>query len=236
MRMPRPRICDNTEPTPGGTYLIGWNRTAGSPKNHCGAAVRHRRILPILDLNPNAGYTVAAVPGGPNGGRWYVTGASFHMARASNLNPSILPSAAKHRMRDTLQVRLCRTGMGLGPRDPVFANFYTFNKDCMGFPIDSLIDGAWGHEGHGFNGGSGHESLAWGAAALPENNPYVIEQYTGSSEPDLRRVIRIVVDGASGGIENRSADPLPQANWPGGDVWMWDPSARKYVLTPLRSF
>jgi hypothetical protein len=228
--------CDNTEPTPTGSYQIGWNRTAGSPKNQCGMAVRHRRILPILDLQPNAGYTVAAVPTGPNRGRWYVTSASFRMSRASNLNRRFLPGAQKHHISDSLHAHLCRIGMGLAPHAQVRANFYTFNKECMGIDVDAIIAGAWGHEGHGYNGGTGHEALAWAAAALPAHNPYDIERYTESTEANLRNLVRTGVLAASGLIEAASRDPLPTGNWPGGDVWMWEPATHKYVLAPLRPF
>jgi hypothetical protein len=228
--------CDNTEPSPAGGFELGWNRTAGSPKNHCTIAVRHRRILPILDLQPTAGYTISSVPSGPNRGRWYVTSASFHMARASNLNPAVLSGARTHRVRDSNHEQRCRAGMGLPAGSQVNANFYTFNKLCMGIDVDAIVAGLWGHEGFGYNGGTGHEGLAWAAAALPYGNPYVIEQHTASSEVVLRTDIRNVVTGVSTAIEDASRDPLPAGNWPGGSVWMWDQSQRKFVLSPLRGF
>jgi hypothetical protein len=225
-------VCDSERPTNTAQLNIGWNRNAGVSAGGCFTGALHRWVLPDPIQNPNAGYTVAPVPSGPNRGRWYVTSASYRIDRVSNMNPHWLPSGPEFMLTGP-QVAEC-IAAGINP--PVRVNLYTFNRVCKGLDIDRFIAGIWGHEGYGFAGGSGHQGLGEGRAAQPGGDPAVaIEWQTRASEGHLRDIVRDAVDAVSIAIQAEAADNSGNVtgNWPGGVLWVWNPITRRYVERPI---
>jgi hypothetical protein len=226
-------VCDSTRPTHTATLNIGWNRNAGVGGAGCFEAHLHRWVLPDPVQTPNTGYTVEPVPSGPNRGRWYVTQASFRIDRASNMNPHWLPTGPEFRLTGP-QVAEC---IAAGVTPPVRVNLYTFNKTCKGVDIDRFIAGVWGHEGFGYAGGAGHQGLGQGRAAEPGGDPLLaIEWFTRANEMDLREDVHNAVYSVGESIQLQSADESGNVagNWPGGLLWVWNPTTRRYVQRQIR--
>src|SRR5207247_2386436 len=118
------------------------------------------------------GNRVTRVPSGPNRGYSYVDTATYNMKRVGNVDPAILPTSLRLHQLSGKTGKNCAPGLGFGSKDTVRANFNRFNAVCQGINMTVYVDAAYGHEGFGYAGGKGHESLARAAAAEPKNDPY----------------------------------------------------------------
>jgi len=78
---------------------------------------------------------------------------------------------------------------------PVRRTTYQINKYCTvtnipPIPIDNFISALYGHEGFGYNGGVGHETLGQQAAGEPQNDSYTaIEKLTATDAVTLAGLI-----------------------------------------------
>jgi hypothetical protein len=116
-------------------------------------------------------YTVARIPSGPNKGFWYVAAASWNMKRIGNINPAVLPKSQRTHLLPKKTPKQCRQALGFATNSAVSANFNQFNDKCKGISMTDFVNAVWGHEGFGYNGGKGHQSLGETAAAEPQNAP-----------------------------------------------------------------
>jgi hypothetical protein len=219
---------------PGLNVVLGQNcpEISGSP-----TCLPTRRVQPDPANHPGEGNTVARIESGPNKGYWYVQSATYHMKRVGNVNPGILPTSARTHQLPANVPKKCRQGLGFGPKDIVVANFNRYNDKCQRINMTLFVDAVYGHEGFGYGGGQGHESLARTAAAEPKNDPYLAIETLVSTESTAmkdeadRRIARIGQD-----ILNRSKDPLPSGNYAAGPIWFWDAGAMLFLQYPINAF
>ena len=165
---------------------------------------------------------------------------TYNMKRVANLNPGMLvTSTRKHRVEPVSGITsACRRGLGYGKKDTLlYANMNQFNQYCgpNGLDMPKFVPAIWGHEGNGYNGGKGHETLALAAAADSMNDPYRrIERYVDSDSVALDNNVHAEVTVIGDRIKVRAADnnPInggPSGNWPtGSNVWLrvnsvWSP-------------
>lgn len=101
----------------------------------------------------------------------------------------------------------------------------------------AFVDAIYGHEGFGYNGGQGHESLAQAAAAESQNDPYAgIERLVYTDATSLGHEVDLTVYEISQDITQRAADPNPAGNWPGGPIWYWGAASSSYILYNINGF
>jgi hypothetical protein len=103
--------------------------------------------------------------------------------------------------------------------------------------MTAFVDAVWGHEGFGYNGGQGHESLARTAAAEPQNDPYTaIEPLVFADSASLESVVASKVVPIAVDITQRSDNPNPTGNYPAGPIWFWDGGAGAFLLFQINGF
>jgi hypothetical protein len=177
--------------------VYGRNCPQQFPKESTCIAQTRLRIQPDPWVQPGAGYSMNSFPTGPNTGYWYVASISYDMKRVGNVHQGMLfTSTRKHTVPTELFSKNCKKGLGLSPNASTGqANHYQINKFCTvattpPIPIDNLISGLYGHEGFGYNGGVGHETLGQQAAGEPQNDPYkAIEKLTATDSVTLAGLI-----------------------------------------------
>lgn len=223
-------VCDSREPVPGTTIHLGWNTNRGT------CLPTEGRVLPNMIINPRAGYTLAPqVTSGPNKGYWYVASAAYYMDRVSGLNPQIAGNGTPFQLPEGAQATACRSAMSLGVGAPVNVYNYSFNGQCKGVDVNAFLTAAWGHEGFGANGGTGHESLAHSLAAQRDFDPYALveDAFYLNDEATLRAIVEGSVWGLNQELSNRAADKphtVVTGNYPGGaQIWLWD-GVKEYIL------
>jgi hypothetical protein len=176
-----------------------------------------------------------------------VAATHYEMKRVGNVNPGILTSSPRtYRLLPLSAItNQCRRGLGYKKKDTlIVANFHDFNHHCGGVDMNVFVDAAYGHEGFGYSGGVGHESLARTAAAEPQNDPYVaIEQLVFPDPLSLATEVVRRVDPINQDITLRASDSTatnpnpnggPKNNYPsGGHIWYWDPSANDWIQYPV---
>jgi hypothetical protein len=183
-------------------------------------------VLPNLQVDPQAGYSIGQVTSGPNTGLWYVTDVRYYMERVSGMNPQVTANGSAFQLPEGSQANECRTNMGLGPSDPVHVYYHTFNSRCKGVDMGAVIQAIWGHEGFGANGGTGHESRAHALASQVQYDPHaLIEDTFDPVEADLRtKILNAVWDlnvRLSGSNNGGAGDhTYVTGNWP-GELWLW---------------
>lgn len=104
---------------------------------------------------------------------------------------------------------------------------------------------AWyGHEGFGYNGGQGHESLGRAAAAEPQNDPraaieYLVRADSAKLDEDVFDIVRAIAVR----ITNAAADSTvgidyikPSGNQPSAPIWFWRPGSSAFVNVTLGKF
>jgi hypothetical protein len=195
------------------------------------------RVQPDPQQKRGDGYTGAQVASGPNKGYWYVAAATYNMKRIGNLNPAVFASSARTHPLPKNVPKQCRQALGFAAKDAVFANFNQYNDKCKAISMTFFIDALWGHEGFGYNGGQGHESLARTAAAEPQNDPYTaIETLVFSDSASLESVVHSKVVPIAVDITQRSDDPHPTGNYPSGPMWFWDGGSSAFLLYTINGF
>lgn len=204
----------------------------------CTAAVRSR-VQPDPHLEPGAGYTPAMFPSGPNNGYWYVQSIRYDMRRVANVHPGMLVTSPRtHPVPVEVLTKKCKQGLGLHPKATTgFANMNQFNQFCaptnaLGTDMTVFVPAIWGHEGFGYNGGIGHETLGRQAAGEPQNNPYkAIENLTAPDSISLAETVNQRVAAIADDISIKARDDNPinggprnnynPADYPGREMWFW---------------
>jgi len=210
----------------GVSTRLGWNCTASG----CGTL---RRVQPDIDTNDQNGYTAAQVQAGPNAGYWFVSDRTFHMDRATNLNPTIKPTGPRRLLAEP-QASQCRRAMRLPFGTPVYVNQYEFNEVCMGVDMDAMVNGAWNHEEWGSGSNNGHEIRAQTIAAQMQYDPWhAVESLVFASEPDLRRKAAELVSPIQKYIDDEGGNHnYVTGNW-SGYLWLWEPSLDQFIYAPI---
>jgi hypothetical protein len=207
------------------TTVMGWNFRKGT----CDDLV----LTPEPNSDPNTGYTVKTVSGGPNAGLWYVSALTYQMLTESNINTALpSTSAISYTLVDAIEKSDCAAGAG---KTVTKANFYFFNATCRGTDPAGLIAGVRRHEGYGTTVGvsqeNGHQIQLEKGASLPEYSLYLIEEEVfGMNEAQTRTFVvnnaKTVVNGLK---PIWAAHANWQANW-SGSLWHWSPSDFKFLL------
>ena len=208
--------------------------------------IETRRVQPDPVQQPDSGFTARQIASGPNRGYWYVATARYDMRRVGNVNPGALAGSPRTHPLPATIPKACRQNLGFGPHaNPVIANFNRYNNACQGINMTAFVDAVLGHEGLGYNGGQGHESIARAAAAEPQNDPFAaIERLVRADSAGLaleanRRVTDIAND-----ITQRARDQLgptgcptsPVGNRAAGPIWFWDAGPSLYAQYTICGF
>ncbi len=190
-------------------------------------------VQPHPFIEPDAGFTVVRISSGPNRGYWYVNNIRFNMRRVGNVNPGLLvTSPRKHLVPSSDLTRECKRSFGLSQKATVaFANMNQHNQFCAldGADMTVWIPAARGHEGRGYNGGVGHQTLAEAAAGEPQNDPYAaIEPLVKTDSSLLVGQARVTAHLIGERILEHTLDdnPInggPQGNHPADRIWFWEP-------------
>jgi hypothetical protein len=200
-------------------------------------------VQPDPRYNPGTGYEAIGITTGPNQGYWLQSNLRYNMRRIANAHPGILLSQTrKHPITGAMLTRECKRGLGLkSTATSGMANMYQANLYCgePGFPgadMDRLVPGIWGHEGRGYNGGTGHMGVAESVAALPGNDPWkVLEKIVTTDRVSLDLQIDQRIRGIATRIDGATADSNmvtgPHGNYstppdrPFQYVWEPDPAS-----------
>ncbi len=207
-------------------------------------------IEPDLRSNIDAGTTVTPVGSGPNQGLWYVTEATFHLDRVTEMNPSIRPGWPTHQLFHLDQRKGCAPKLGLNGNPPISVNLYIYNTICEESPLDLLYAGLWAHEGFGINNqldsatANGHEARRRIAARDIRNDPRAIVEplvLPGPSATSLKLLIESLVLNADVAIFELSGDEAavkdnfldPSGGC--GRLWVFssEVSPARYIFGPL---
>ncbi|HET8836180.1 MAG TPA: hypothetical protein VFN08_15730 [Gemmatimonadales bacterium] len=221
----------DVELVPTATVTLGRNCADSFP---CPPAISH--VMPDPN-NRGAGFTGAMVPTGPNNGYWYVDTYKYGIHRHSKINPTIYDSS--HWVHPVANpTKQCRQALGFGPKDAVSANWARYSGKCQGVNMPAFVSGALGHEGMGYGGGVGHESLARAVASDGAHDPNAaVENQVFPDFLALDGAINQKLLGLAADIDDRADDdplsgqgfPVPHGNWPAGGstngtVWNWNGS------------
>ncbi|HJS47628.1 MAG TPA: hypothetical protein VJ773_06555 [Gemmatimonadales bacterium] len=199
-------------------------------------AVERSRLQPDPFLEPDSGFNAAMISSGPNQGYWYVATIRSQMKRVANVNPGLLATSPRqHPVPTVLLTKACKRGLGVKPNaTAAVANMNQFNQFCgpMGTDMSIFVPAIWGHEGFGYGGGSGHETLARQAAGEQQNDPYsAIEQFVRADSSTLAAQALVRVRAIGDDITRRAKDhnPInggPQGNYDpaafGTEMWFWE--------------
>jgi hypothetical protein len=231
------RLSSGTAPIPSDgngvqEWVVDWDVRLGwnCARTGCGTL---RRVEPDIRTNDQNGYTAAQVQAGPNTGYWYVSDRTFHMDRATNLNPTIKPTAHRYLLAEP-QARQCRQAMNLPSGTPVYVNQYEFNEVCMGVDMDAALRGLWNHEEWGSGTGNGHEAHAYMIARQMQYDPWhAVESLVFRDEIRLRQRAVEVVDPIQTYIyEEARGHAYAKGNW-SGDLWLWQPSLNQFTYAKI---
>jgi hypothetical protein len=108
---------------------------------------------------------------------------------------------------------------------------YCGSPGLPGYDMNPYVAGTWGHEGRGYNGGVGHQTLGEEAAGQPYNDPYAaIEELVFPNEAGLVEAVNILVVPIADYIHQFQADANtinggPHGNWtptPGRYIYFWE--------------
>ena len=174
---------------------------------------------------------------GPEKGYWYVSSIRYNMKRVGNVHPGMLvTSPRKHPVPTAALTKDCKRSLGLSPKATSGdANMNQFNQFCgpLGIDMTVFVPAIWGHEGFGYNGGVGHETLGQQAAGEPQNDPYkAIQRLTAPDSQSLANAVREKIIPIGRDITIKAADSNavnqgPQGNYvrsqhPGREMWFWE--------------
>lgn len=155
------------------------------------------RVQPDPQFEPGAGYTTAQVPEGAYAGWWFIASVQYNMKRVGNVHPGMLvTSPRKHPVPSQVLSNACKKGLGVPQKaTSADANMNQFNQFCgpsgsLGTDMTVFVPAIWGHEGLGYNGGVGHETLGRVAASEPQNDPY--KEIDGFVAPDALTLANMV--------------------------------------------
>ncbi len=209
-------ICDSKIIAEG--VMLGWNVNPGGDS----ACLPDNQVRVSPDPRRSDGFTVGQVPSGPNAGVFYVDTATYRMDRASNMNPQA-GSAGTALTLTGSQATACGAT----------ASFSQFNT-CKGVSMPTFTASVWGHEGTGYSGGRGHETVGRTAAAQPDNDPYKgIEPFVSDSAEtqgffatrirnEVWRRAEVITVYASDKAENVGG------NW-SGSYWVWSATTAQFI-------
>ncbi|HSF30847.1 MAG TPA: hypothetical protein VLK82_10305, partial [Candidatus Tectomicrobia bacterium] len=202
----------------------------------CTAVANRSRLQPDPNLEPDSGFTVARVASGPNRSYWYVSSIQYRMKRVGNVHPGMLvTSLRKHPVPPAALTTACKKGIGVKHNATAAdANMNQFNQFCgpLGTDMTIFVPAIWGHEGFGYNGGVGHETLGQQAAGEPQNDPYkAIESVVRADSAILASNALIMIQSIGDDITEKSADGNainggPHGNYApaayGTEMWFWE--------------
>jgi hypothetical protein len=223
------------------TPYIGLNCPQQFPTEAICTAAQRSWVQPDPNLEPGAGYTPLAIPTGPYQTYWIVTNIRYNMKRIANVHPGLLLTQfRKHPVTGTMLTKACKQGLGLKPNaTSASGNMYQVNLYCgepgfTGTDMDRLVLGAWGHEGRGYGGGTGHMGVAEGTAGEDQNDPYkAIETLVSTDrtalETEIDQLVRPIGDRISSSTSDLNPVSAPHGNYstPSNRGWQyyWDPDA-----------
>jgi hypothetical protein len=125
----------------------------------------------------------------------------------------LLTLPRKHPVTGAMLTKACKQGLGLKPTaTSASANMYQANQYCgepaaPGTDMAVFVAAVWGHEGFGYNGGVGHETLGRAAASEPQNDPYkAIERFVYTDSVALANEVERVVVQINDDITLKAAD------------------------------
>lgn len=238
------------------TYRVGPELTAPDVEPGLGVSLGRNCIVaplcaPYYRLEPDpfqfvdSGYVVTPVTSGPNKGYWLVTQPTFSMSRVANVNPAILPASPRVHQLPYSVPKKCKQALGFGPKDTASANFHMYNDKCQGINMAAFVDAVLGHEGLGFNGGVGHESLARQAASDPANDPYAsTDTLVRPDSAALAGEVWLTLTAIAEDLSNRADDStntgpttaVPNGNFSGGPIWFWSVAAGLFQQIGINGF
>lgn len=210
-------------------------------------------IEPNLNSAPEAGTAVASVPSGPNEGLWYLTQATFHIDRVSEMNPFVRPGGPAHPLPNGPDFNACKAALGLQGNPAISVSFHMFNTVCKSFDLTPMYAGIWAHEGFGTQNpldsatANGHEARRRIAARDLANDPNaLIEGFISPLSPStLRDLVRdsvLTVDArisafagdATGLVKDNYLDPAGGCGK--AYVFRTSPNPQRYVFLTLTQF
>lgn len=205
-----------------GSFTLGWN--CSFPDCADGW------VLPDISRGTPGGYATDQVADdGPNHGVWYITGSTFYIDRASNLNKHIFDRSDAASFILTGQLATDCSSI-LNPLD---ANWHELNAICKGLPVQDMITAAWAHEGYGINGkggpAAGHQ--AYGEAAAAVNDLHAaVEGLSAMTEATLDAQVEDYFRVASSTIDAESQRVHQvHGNYPATYWWTYDLNQDTYV-------
>lgn len=216
---------------------VGRNCPEEFPDEATCIAVQNRsRLQPDPNLEPDSGYSATRVATGPNAGYWYVSNIRYHMKRVANVHPGMLiTSPRKHPVPPAALTRACKKGLGVkNNATAADANMNQFNQFCgpLGTDMTIFVPAIWGHEGFGYNGGVGHETLGQQAAGEPQNDPYkAIEPLVRGDSSRLAIDVVTIAQRIGNDITEKASDGNlinggPHGNYSsatfGTEMWFWE--------------
>jgi hypothetical protein len=214
--------------TRDGHPVLGWNCNLSG----CGAA----RIEPNLQDDPDAGYDVEPVTGGPNDGLWWVTRADYTMHRGSNIRRDLESFGPRYALHPDDRAVCDNVGWGddrveemEGGGTQMVVNMYEYNVHCRGTDFISMVRAIWRHEGFGTGGQkNGHEAQA--REALKDwNIRAAVEGWVRTTEEQLRNTVRDYLSDAQFNVQFRAGDhSIVTGNWQGYG-WIYNESSGRYV-------
>ncbi|MGH7586198.1 MAG: hypothetical protein ACREMH_08125 [Gemmatimonadales bacterium] len=218
-------------------------------------AEQRSRLQPDPDSQPDSGFSTARITSGMNKGYWYVAATRYDMRRVANVHPGMLAtSPRKHPVPGALLTKACKKALGVKPTAAAAnANMNQMNQYCAvpglpGTDMTIFIPAIWGHEGFGYQGGVGHETLGQAAAGEPPNDPYSAIEYlvhpdSATLVMDVLGRVRQIADDIT--RKARDGNPInggPQGNYDPAQyatqMYVWEVGsngALQWVRKPLTS-
>jgi hypothetical protein len=251
---PEQTVADAEVPSSGGAFGRNCPEQFAEEANCIGQ--ERSRLQPDPVLQPGAGYTSAMIPSGPNKGYWYVFSILYDMKRVGNVHPGMLvTSPRKHPVPSSALTRDCKRGLGVPQKATAAdANMNQFNQFCapanfLGTDMTIFVPAIMGHEGFGYNGGVGHETLGRQAASEPQNDPYkAIENLVFPDPIALADEVNVRVRPIGEDITLKARDGNainggPKGNYdpaafPNREMWFWEVGSAgslTWVRHPLTS-
>lgn len=180
-------------------------------------------VRPDPAQGETGGYVISEITSGPNEGVFFVSSASFHSNRGSNIRNDIIPGS----------------GVTFTSSDPAQANcsgknWYNMNQ-CMGGSPGAIVSAVWAHEGYGYYG-HGHQAYYEAAAAQAANDPAAqIDEMYATSFNSLDQAIKAKIQtlqgalAAAGGQEATNNIISPTA-------WLYSYGTYSFQLATFPSF
>jgi hypothetical protein len=195
------------------------------------------RLQPDPEKEP--GYTATEITAGPNQRYWMVTNMQYNMRRVANVHPGMLITSPRiHPVPKELLTKECKLGLGVNNAKMAIANMNQVNQHCglsgfRGTDMATFVPAIWGHEGFGYAGGVGHETLGQAAAGEPQNDPYsAIENFVFASPVTLANAVKAKLVPIRDDIRLKAADNNPVNGGPKGNyspppdrisIYFWEP-------------